>query len=122
MNIIANAIDALEIVSKTKTLPELKANPCKIAIETEVSTDYNMVIVRIKDNGPGIPEEIKSHIFDNLFTTKNLGQGTGLGLTISRQIVEKNHSGRLTFNSTLGKGTEFVIKLPISPASTLRHN
>ena len=114
MNIIANAIDAVDIVSERKTLPELKANPYKIAIKTELSTDNTMVIVRIKDNGPGIPEEIKSRIFDNLFTTKSVGKGTGLGLPIARQIIEGNHGGRLSFNSILGEGTEFVIELPIS--------
>ena len=112
MNIIANAIDVFDIVSANQTLPELKANPNKIVIKTEVSTDNTTVIVRIKDNGLGIPEEIKSRIFDNLFTTKSVGQGTGLGLAIARQIVEENHSGKLSFNSTLGKGTEFVIELP----------
>ncbi|MDJ0695611.1 ATP-binding protein [Mastigocoleus sp. MO_188.B34] len=114
MNIIANAIDVFDIVSANQTLPEFKAKAYKIVIKTEVFTDNTTVIIRIKDNGPGIPEEIKSHIFDNLFTTKSVGQGTGLGLAIARQIVEENHGGRLSFNSTLGEGTEFLIELPIS--------
>lgn len=58
-------------------------------------------------------EEIKDKIFDNLFTTKAVGKGTGLGLAIARQIVEETHSGKLTCNSILGEGTEFLIEIPV---------
>ena len=113
MNIIANAIDALDAINEGKTFAELKANPHKITISTEVSTDNNRVIIKIKDNGSGIPEKVKSSIFDHLFTTKGVGKGTGLGLAIARQIIEKTHAGKISFNSTVGEGTEFVIELPI---------
>ncbi|ODH00823.1 hypothetical protein A4S05_31580 [Nostoc sp. KVJ20] len=53
-------------------------------------------------------EEVKQKIFDHLFTTKAVGKGTGLGLAIARQVVEETHSGKLSFNSVLGEGTEFV--------------
>lgn len=56
-------------------------------------------------------ESFKQKIFDHLFTTKAVGQGTGLGLAIARQIVEETHSGKLTFNSVLGQGTEFLIEM-----------
>ncbi|MGL4378359.1 MAG: sensor histidine kinase, partial [Microcoleaceae cyanobacterium] len=70
------------------------------------------VAIRIKDNGLGIPENIISRIFDPFFTTKQVGDGTGLGLAISYQIVVDQHRGKLQCFSELGKGTEFVIKIP----------
>jgi signal transduction histidine kinase len=56
---------------------------------------------------------VKAHIFDHLFTTKGVGKGTGLGLAIARQIVEETHGGRLSCNSVVGEGTEFVIEIPV---------
>ena len=114
MNILANAIDALDMTNEGKTFAEIKANPHKIIINTEVSTENNTVLISIKDNGMGMPESIRERIFDNLFTTKGVGKGTGLGLAIAKQIVEETHGGKISCNSTLGKGTEFVIELPIN--------
>ncbi|MEB3267373.1 MAG: HAMP domain-containing sensor histidine kinase, partial [Leptolyngbya sp.] len=62
----------------------------------------------------GMSEEIKSRIFDHLFTTKGVGKGTGLGLAIARQIVVESHGGSLEVQSTLGQGTEFYIRLAIA--------
>ncbi|MEM9926601.1 MAG: AAA family ATPase [Cyanobacteria bacterium P01_D01_bin.50] len=112
MNIIANAIDALDSASQGKTFAQIKENPHKITINTEFSTEKDRVIIYIKDNGPGMPENVKERIFDNLFTTKGVGKGTGLGLAIAKQIVEETHAGKLSCNSTVGEGTEFVIELP----------
>ncbi|MGB3536337.1 MAG: HAMP domain-containing sensor histidine kinase, partial [Microcoleaceae cyanobacterium] len=67
----------------------------------------------IKDNGFGMSEEVQQKIFEHLFTTKPVGKGTGLGLSISRQIVENKHSGKLKCHSQIGKGTEFIITIPI---------
>ncbi|MGB3638249.1 MAG: AAA family ATPase [Rivularia sp. (in: cyanobacteria)] len=112
MNIIANAIDALDMTNEEKTFAEIQENPHKITINTEISTVRNTVLISIKDNGTGMPESIRERIFDNLFTTKGVGKGTGLGLAIAKQIVEETHNGKISCNSTLGKGTEFVIELP----------
>ncbi len=112
MNILANAIDALDMTNQGKTFAEIEANPHKITINTELSTENNTVLISIKDNGSGMPESIRERIFDNLFTTKGVGKGTGLGLAIAKQIVEETHNGKISCNSTLGKGTEFVIELP----------
>ncbi|KST64854.1 hypothetical protein BC008_18770 [Mastigocoleus testarum BC008] len=71
------------------------------------------VLIRIQDNGAGIPIEIRNQIFNNLFTTKPVGKGTGLGLSISYQIIVEKHSGKLWFESVTGEGTTFVIQLPI---------
>jgi signal transduction histidine kinase len=114
MNILANAIDVLDTESVGLTFAELEANSQQIIIRTEVSSDQNTVVIRIKDNGSGMPEDIKLRIFDHLFTTKEVGKGTGLGLAIARQIVEETHNGKLICNSILGEGTEFVIKIPVS--------
>jgi PAS domain S-box-containing protein len=113
MNIIANAIDALDAANVGKTFAEIEANPQLITIFTEVSGDRKMAVIRIRDNGPGISEEIQAHIFDHLFTTKEVGKGTGLGLAIARQIVEEKHGGKLNCISVLSKGTEFVIEILI---------
>ena len=113
MNIIANAIDALDTVSEGKTFSELKDNPHSIEIRTEACEENNSVLITIKDNGSGMPELIRERIFDNLFTTKGVGKGTGLGLAIAKQIIEETHNGKLSCNSTVGEGTEFVIELPI---------
>ncbi|MEG4302279.1 AAA family ATPase [Microcoleus sp. D3_18a_C4] len=111
MNILANAIDALEESNREPSLEKIKAPAHCITIRTERQSK-EWVTIRISDNGPGIADEIKGHIFDHLFTTKGVGKGTGLGLAIARQIVVEKHSGMLEVNSTLGRGTEFIISLP----------
>ncbi|MEH1873733.1 hybrid sensor histidine kinase/response regulator [Nostoc sp.] len=107
MNILANAIDALDeaiMQSKKKNLiPQIK-------ITTEI--DSELVIIRIADNGIGIPERLKQHLFEPLFTTKTVGKGTGLGLSIAYQIVVEKHKGVLDVDSQPGVGTEFIIKIP----------
>ncbi|MEH2228609.1 MAG: AAA family ATPase [Nostoc sp.] len=112
MNILANAIDALDTSCDGLSFAQAQDNHHQILIHTEVSSEQNMVEIRIKDNGRGMPEEIRARIFDRLFTTKEVGKGTGLGLAIARQIVEETHNGRLSCNSVLGEGTEFVIEIP----------
>ncbi len=109
MNILNNAIDALEesIANGKKT-----ENPV-IKIGTQVIGD-NCIEIQITDNGTGIPEKVKNRLFDPFFTTKPVGKGTGLGLSISYQIVVEKHCGQLHCVSTLGQGTEFIIKIPIA--------
>jgi signal transduction histidine kinase len=83
-----------------------------ISIRTEI-IDSNWVAVRIADNGPGMPEEVRKRLFEPFFTTKPVGKGTGLGLSISYQIVVDKHRGRLECVSEPGVGTEFIIQIPI---------
>ncbi|WP_370568000.1 ATP-binding protein [Fortiea sp. LEGE XX443] len=116
MNILANAIDALEeFIIKSQELntlnSELLTNP-EIRIRTEL-IDNEQVNICIRDNGVGIPENIQKHLFDPFFTTKPVGKGTGLGLSISYQIIVEKHGGQLQCLSTVGKGTEFIIKIPV---------
>jgi signal transduction histidine kinase len=74
-------------------------------------------VIRIADNGPGIPLAVKKQIFDPFFTTKPVGVGTGLGLAIAYSIVVEQHRGHLTCISEPGQGAEFVIELPIGQQS-----
>ncbi|MEB3232942.1 MAG: HAMP domain-containing sensor histidine kinase, partial [Leptolyngbyaceae bacterium] len=72
------------------------------------------VEVAIADNGPGIPSHLQQRIFDPFFTTKPVGKGTGLGMSISHQIIIEKHRGQIKCNSTPGQGTEFIIQIPTS--------
>ncbi|MEG4444070.1 AAA family ATPase [Microcoleus sp. AT9_B4] len=112
MNVLANAIDALEESNKGRSFNEIKALPNQITVHTALIESNNQVVIRIKDNGVGMSAEVKANIFNHLFTTKSVGQGTGLGLSIARQIVVEKHGGTLVVNSSLGQGSEFVISIP----------
>jgi len=70
------------------------------------------VTITIADNGEGMSDEVKQRLFDNFFTTKPIGQGTGLGMGITRDIIENKHGGKLTFESEQGKGTTFTLSIP----------
>jgi len=107
MNILANAIDALEEHAHHHPTAELM-----ITITTTV-LDAEQIEVAIADNGPGMPTTIQQQIFDPFFTTKPIGTGTGMGMSISHQIVTERHRGQLLCLSTLGAGTQFKIQIPI---------
>jgi signal transduction histidine kinase len=72
----------------------------------------NAVEIRIRDNGTGIPIEVKEKMFDPFFTTKPAGEGTGLGLSMSHDIVVKQHGGKIDVDTEPGAFTEFIITLP----------
>lgn len=107
--------------------PRIKVFPCQEQTDTSLTLggqDYfsnpQYVTIRIADNGPGIPEDIKKYIFDPFFTTKPVGVGTGLGLSICYSIVVEKHGGKLTCISVPGQGTEFIIELPIQQKKLCR--
>ncbi|MBD2255393.1 GAF domain-containing sensor histidine kinase [Nostoc parmelioides] len=115
MNLLSNAIDALE-EREAKLSPEvIAAHPSEIRIYTSL-LNKNWMSIRISDNGLGIDEQIIPRLFDPFFTTKMVGKGTGLGLSISYQIVTDKHKGKIYCQSEPGKGTEFVVELPILQA------
>ena len=114
MNILANAIDVLDEGNEGKNFAEVKNNPNRITIATELSRDSRMAIVKISDNGKGMPKEVQERIFEQGFTTKGVGKGTGLGMAIAHQIITEKHGGTITCDSILGQDTTFTIALPIS--------
>lgn len=129
MNILSNAIDALDKFNQERSPAEVAENPATITITTSLlngkvsgSTVIRMddepaktptVVIRMRDNGPGIAKEHQSKLFDPFFTTKPIGKGTGLGLSISYQIVVEKHRGQLRCTSEPGQGAEFVIEIPV---------
>lgn len=107
LNIIVNAAHAIaDVVGKS--------GEAKGIIDVSTRRDGNWVMICIRDTGPGIPEAARAKIFDPFFTTKEVGKGTGQGLAISHDIVVKKHGGTLTFDTEIGHGTTFVIRLPIN--------
>ncbi|MEM8637235.1 MAG: ATP-binding protein [Cyanobacteria bacterium P01_G01_bin.54] len=113
MNLLTNALDALAEANGY----EPEHNPAMITITTEMA-ENNVVAIKIADNGSGIPDEVHYQLFEPFFTTKPVGQGTGMGLSISQQIIHQNHHGKLFFRTQLGVGTEFVIEVPLRQIST----
>ncbi|HTA31245.1 MAG TPA: ATP-binding protein, partial [Candidatus Cybelea sp.] len=98
-NLIDNAIDAVKGTGK------ICVGTCQ---------EDNQLVVEIVDNGPGIPAEVQSHMFEPFYTTKPVGSGTGLGLIISNRIVADRHGGEIEFESKPGE-TRFKVRLPIQP-------
>ncbi|MGD1900849.1 MAG: ATP-binding protein [Geitlerinemataceae cyanobacterium] len=127
INILANAIDALE----EKRLLTLTASPQADA-ESQTHTterpgtiklstraiEERWIEIEIADNGAGIPEGVQARIFEPFFTTKDVGSGTGLGMSISHQIVTELHQGEIAFASSADRGTKFTIRIPISRAKS----
>ncbi len=110
MNILTNAIDALETWAGKRmiTVRTFLREECE-------NEDNYMVVISIKDSGPGMSEDVLKRLFDPFFTTKPVGSGTGLGLSISHQIVVEQHGGQISCISEPGKGAEFVIEIPLKP-------
>lgn len=112
MNILANAIDALEEAHWERSDQQIKDNPSQITIRTSI-IDSEWVKIAISDNGIGVSKSVCKHIFDPFFTTKAIGKGTGMGMSISYQIVTEKHGGKLDCFSLPGEGTEFTIEIPV---------
>ncbi|MEH1837239.1 MAG: AAA family ATPase [Nostoc sp.] len=111
MNVLANAIDALEESNNGRSFEDIQLKANRIIITTSIEEDW--IKITIADNAKGMSQEVKEKIFEHLFTTKAVGKGTGLGLAIAHQIIEETHRGKLLCTSVLGQGTEFVIILPV---------
>ena len=82
-------------------------------VNVSVSENNCQLIISIADNGEGMSDEVKQHLFENFFTTKPIGQGTGLGMGITRDIIENKHSGHIDLQSTEGIGTTITFTIPI---------
>jgi hypothetical protein len=112
MNILSNAIDAIEERDQQRSPQDIAQHPSQICIQTE-ELHPERVRITIADNGPGMSETVQHRLFDPFFTTKPIGRGTGLGMSISYQIVTEKHGGSLRCVSQVGQGTEFIIEIPI---------
>ncbi|MFN3379989.1 MAG: ATP-binding protein [Runella zeae] len=113
LNLTNNAFYAVH----QKALQKLPSYKPLVEVSTQLvrnAEDEQWIEVRVKDNGTGIPDAVKSKIFQPFFTTKPTGQGTGLGLSLAYDIVTKGHSGEMSVESQAGEGTEFVFRLPVS--------
>ena len=109
LNLVVNAAQAIGNVveSGISERGTITISTCQIEDSVEI---------RVTDTGTGIPEDVGARVFDPFFTTKSVGKGTGQGLTIARLIVVDKHGGTIDFNSEIGFGTTFVIRLPLNSA------
>lgn len=106
------------LINATHAIAEVVGDGSKGKGTITVSTrrDSDWAEVRISDTGSGIPENIRGRIFDPFFTTKEVGKGTGQGLTIAHHVVVDKHGGTITFETEPGKGTTFIVRIPIAEA------
>ncbi|MEC4986717.1 MAG: response regulator [Oscillatoria sp. PMC 1076.18] len=110
LNLLNNAVDSLELKFEVDKSEEIKPI---IWINTYLENSER-IIVSIKDNGCGISDKVKAHLFEPFFTTQPGGKGSGLGLLTSYQIVVDKHNGKLNFNSQVGEGAEFIVEIPLN--------
>jgi len=110
LNIIVNAAHAISDVVKGH---EGRRGVIKISTRQAGAS----VEIKISDTGAGIAESIRNRVFEPFFTTKEVGRGTGQGLAIAYNTIVKKHGGELTFETEVGKGTQFIIRLPINPSA-----
>ena len=106
LNLIVNAADAI-----AEKVGEGSEETETISISTRQDGDW--AEIRVADTGTGIPDEVRGQILDPFFTTKEVGKGSGQGLAIAYSIIVEKHDGTLTFETETGKGTTFLIRLPI---------
>lgn len=107
LNLIVNAAHAIGDVTADQT------NPTKGRITISSHHKGSWVEIRVQDTGTGIPEEARSRIFDPFFTTKQVGKGTGQGLSMAYRIIVEQHQGTLSFDTEMGRGTTFIVCLPV---------
>jgi signal transduction histidine kinase len=100
------------IVNAAHAIGDVHPAPARGTIRIKTWCETSAVMISVSDNGTGIPEDIRSRVFDPFFTTKPIGRGTGQGLSIARSIVVDRHGGTLTFETTVGRGTTFLVRIP----------
>jgi signal transduction histidine kinase len=107
LNLIVNAAHAIgDAVRGTEEKGLIRVTTTRVG---------EWVEIRVADTGTGIPEQARSRIFEPFFTTKEVGKGTGQGLAITRSVVVDKHGGTITFETEVGKGTTFIVRIPLSP-------
>jgi signal transduction histidine kinase len=116
LNLINNAFYAVAGRSRsTVGAPLAGTQPYQPTVTISTQKIDNQILIKVQDNGNGIPESIREKIFQPFFTTKPTGQGTGLGLSLAYDIVTKGHGGHLNVDSTENEGTKFILTLPTLP-------
>jgi len=110
LNVMNNACYA---VWRKSEKCRMKGEEYSPEISITVALEADNLIISIADNGEGMSEEVKQRLYENFFTTKPVGQGTGLGMGITRDIVENKHGGKVTFESEQGKNTTFTFTIPV---------
>lgn len=110
LNIVGNACYAVQEKEEHNALQGESEFSPKLRVQTKMLDD--VLEIHIADNGDGIPAEVREKIFNPFFTTKPTGEGTGLGLSMSYDIIVQQHGGEISVESTPGQGTEFIITLP----------
>jgi PAS domain S-box-containing protein len=113
LNLVVNAAHAIADVQALRVRQGLQPAPTMGLIKITTSHTQRHVEIRIGDTGGGIPDKIRNRIFDPFFTTKEVGRGTGQGLAIARNTVVDKHGGVLDFETEVGVGTTFIIRLPL---------
>jgi two-component system, NtrC family, sensor kinase len=112
LNLLTNSIDAIKLAYAKGQYAQMEGKVGCITIRTS-TVDTQSIKITIADNGVGIPKQFQKKVFDPFFTTKPIGKGTGMGLSISYQVVVEQHHGKLECFSKENEGSEFVISLPI---------
>ncbi|MBI1333250.1 MAG: histidine kinase [Armatimonadetes bacterium] len=110
LNIVVNAAHAITEAQSSDNI--------RGTITVETRTQDENVVIEISDTGTGIPTEVQARIFDDFFTTKPVGKGTGQGLSLAKKVIQKMHGGTICFRTRQGQGTTFTITLPIAQTST----
>jgi PAS domain S-box-containing protein len=104
LNIFRNGAESMQAAGTGKPM---------FIVRTKFEKERKMVCMEIEDNGPGMDESIRKRVFEPFYTTKAVGEGTGLGLSVSYFIITENHGGKMAVESQPGKGAKFVIRLPL---------
>jgi signal transduction histidine kinase len=111
LNVVVNAAHA--IAERKLKASDTEHESGHIWVRTQLDADH--VVISIRDNGGGIPDAIRDRIFDPFFTTKPVGKGTGQGLAIAHAALHEKHAGSIRFETEVGRGTTFFMRLPIAP-------
>lgn len=128
LNLVQNGIDAVEEKAAEHGAAEEKAaanataagGPGEVLISAELSPRGDMVHLRVSDTGRGMPPEVIKDIFTPFYTTKQLGKGTGMGLSIVYGVV-KMHAGDIAVDSEVGRGTSFLVRIPVEREESHGH-
>ena len=109
LNLLRNAAQALQRLTE-------RSEPARITVRTGSVNGY--ILIEVEDNGPGMDDTVRARVFEPFFTTRPVGEGTGLGLSVSYFIIHDEHGGQMSVESQLGEGATFIIKLPTTTSGT----